>query len=67
MITWIHISELKSTVVIGDSTYAPSDNPEDCKPMPEELIAYLESIEPKTAVVEAQALPMVAPETTKKG
>lgn len=67
MITWIHISELKSTVVIGDNTYAPSDNPEDCKPMPPELIAYLESIKPKTATVESQATPMVAPETTKKG
>ena len=35
--------------------------------MPEELIAYLESIKPKTATVESQATPMVAPETTKKG
>ena len=67
MITWIHISELKSTVVIGDNTYAPSDDPKDCQPMPEELIAHLESVNPKTAAVEVQATPMVAPEATTKG
>ena len=69
MLTWIHISELKSTVVIGDNSYAPSDDPKDCQPMPAELIAYLESINPKVEVAPtpeaAQAAP--TPEPTKKG
>ncbi len=69
MLIWIHISELKETVVIGDNTYAPSDDPKDCKPMPQELIDYLESKKPKVeevpAAPEVQAAP--APEPTKKG
>jgi hypothetical protein len=67
MIVWIHNSELKSTVVLGDTTYAPSDDPNDCQPMPEELRVSLGLNAPTATVVEVQATPEPAPAPTKKG
>jgi hypothetical protein len=68
MIIWIHISELKSTVVIGDNTYAPSDDPKDCQPMPEELKAYLGIAAQPVGAPLADAAPVdSAPPAAKKG
>ncbi len=65
MIVWIHNSELDHTVVLGDTTYAPSDDPNDCQPMPEELRNHLDLNVPTTTTVEVQAAPTPAP--AKKG
>lgn len=68
MITWIHISELKGTVVIGDNTYAPSDDTEDCQPMPEELKAHLGITSQPSNAPLADAAPVDnAPIAAKKG
>ena len=65
MIVWIRNSELDHTVVLGDTTYAPSDDPNDCQPMPEELRNHLDLNVPTTTAVEVQAAPTPAP--AKKG
>ena len=67
MIVWIHNSELDHTVVLGDTTYAPSDDPNDCQPMPEELRNHLDLNVPTTTAVEVQSTPEPAPAPTKKG
>ncbi len=67
MIVWIRNSELDHTVVLGDTTYAPSDDPNDCQPMPEELRNHLGLNVPTTTVVEVQSTPEPAPAPTKKG
>ena len=65
MIVWIHNSELDHTVVLGYTTYAPSDDPNDCQPMPEELRNHLDLNVPTTTAVEVQSAPTPVP--AKKG